>query len=597
MTQLTLIEYEIGFNPSLQQIEIRLLVNKPIHKGQTLSLPAWTPGSYCIRDYTKHIISIQAIDRVTHKKVALKKINNNTYECESAEKLEVRYVLYANDNSIRGCYCNFDRIFINGSAAFMTLAGFESLPVQVNLNKQNINSDYQVATQLKPVDVQQWSWGTYFANDFNELIDCPIAISYLHITEFLVNKVPHFICMIGSVLGDTQKLTEDVTKICQAQANIFKDALPFESYLFILHLVDDNYGGLEHRNSSALIASRYSLPIDEKDRSKEYKSLLGLFSHEYFHAWHVKRIKPHNFMNLDLNVPVYTTLLWVFEGFTAYYDDLALVRAGVITKEEYFILLVNQIVRYTRLPGKACQSLAESSFDAWTKYYFPNENSINQGVSYYIKGSLVACLLDMQIRLQSQNQKSLDGVMRVLWKDFAKQGKGISESDIENLLIQSGIEKSFLQQAIYECALLPIEDIFSQFGLQLDFAPYSQIDVYYPEAPPLSSTQGVFGWLLKKSDFAVTVVSVLTNSAASQAGICAGDEVVAIDGFKTTQRSYDVLLKRLKSEQTVVVTLFRDNLLKNISVKLAAPQLEIAKISLMNYLSPLQNKMLDNWLR
>lgn len=597
MTQSTLIEYDIAFNPSLRQIEIKLLVNKPIEKGQTLSLPAWTPGSYCIRDYTKHIISIQATDRSMQKKVALKKINNNTYVCESAEKLEVHYVLYANDNSIRGCYCSFDRIFINGSAAFITLAGFESSPVQVTLNKKNINSDYQVATQLKPIDAQQWGWGTYAANDFDELIDCPIAISELHITEFLVDKVPHFICMIGKVLGDTQKLTNDVAKICQAQANVFKDALPFESYLFILHLVDDNYGGLEHRNSSALIASRNSLPLNDKERSKEYKSLLGLFSHEYFHAWHVKRIKPYNFINLDLNVPAYTTLLWVFEGFTAYYDDLALVRAGVITQAEYFVLLVNQIVRYTRLPGKHCQSLAESSFDAWTKYYFPNENSLNQGVSYYIKGSLVACLLDMQIRVQSQNQKSLDGVMRALWENFAKQGKGVSESDIENLLVESGIEKSFLQQAVYECTLLPIEDIFSQFGLQLDFALYSQIDAYYPEAPPLSSTQGVFGWLLKKSDFAVTVMSVLADSAAGQAGICAGDEVVAIDGFKTTQRSYDVLLKRLKSGQTVVVTLFRDNLLRNISVKLAAPQLEIAKISPMNYLSPLQKKMLDNWLK
>ncbi|MCS5708058.1 PDZ domain-containing protein [Candidatus Berkiella cookevillensis] len=597
MKQSMLIEYDITFNPSLRQIEIRLLVNKPIQEGQTLSLPAWTPGSYCIRDYTKHIISIQATDRATHKKVALRKINNNTYECESAAQLEVCYILYANDNSIRGCYCNFDRIFINGSAAFMTLSGFESLPLQVKLNKQRINPEYQVATQLKPVDAPRWGWGTYFANNFDELIDCPIAISDLHIKEFLVDKVPHAICMIGRILGDTQKLTEDVAKICQAQANVFKDVLPFESYLFILHLVDDNYGGLEHRNSSALIASRQSLPMDGNDRSKEYKSLLGLFSHEYFHAWHVKRIKPNNFINLDLNAPAYTTLLWVFEGFTAYYDDLGLVRAGVITREEYFILLVNQIVRYTRLPGKDYQSLAESSFDAWTKYYFPNENSINQGVSYYVKGSLVACLLDMQIRLKSQNQKSLDGIMRILWEDFAKQSKGISESDIENLLVDSGVEKSFLQQAVYECALLPIEDVFSQFGLQLDFAPYSQIDVYYPDAPPVSSTQGVFGWLLKKSDAAVTVMSVLADGAAGQAGICAGDEVVAIDGFKTTQRSYDVLAKRLKSEQTVVVTLFRDNLLKNISVKLATPQLEIAKMSPMNYLSPLQKEMLDDWLK
>src|SRR5690606_29074783 len=161
--------------------------------------------------------------------------------------------------------CSFDRIFINGSAAFITLAGFEPSPVQVNLNKKNINSDYQVATQLKPVNAQQWGWGTYSANDFDELIDCPIAISGLHITEFLVDKVPHFICMIGKVLGDTQKLTNDVAKICQAQANVFKDALPFESYLFILHLVDDNYGGLEHRNSSALIASRNSLPLNDKE--------------------------------------------------------------------------------------------------------------------------------------------------------------------------------------------------------------------------------------------------------------------------------------------------------------------------------------------
>lgn len=597
MIKSTLIEYHISFNPSLRHVEVRLLVNKPIHKGQTLSLPAWTPGSYCIRDYTKHIVSIQATDTLTQKSVALKKINNNTYECDSAEKLEVHYVLYANDSSIRGCYCNPDRIFINGSAAFMTLTGFESSPVQVTFDKQNIHPDHKVATQLKPMNAQQWGWGTYYANDFDELIDCPIAISDLHITEFMIGEIPHTICFIGKILGDTGKLTNDVAKICQAQADVFKDALPFDSYLFILHLVDDNYGGLEHRNSSALIASRNSLPIDENDRSKEYKSLLGLFSHEYFHAWHVKRIKPDNFMSLDLNVPVHTTLLWVFEGFTAYYDDLALVRAGVITQEEYFILLLNQIVRYTRLPSKHCQSLAESSFDAWTKYYFPNENSVNQGVSYYIKGSLVACLLDMQLRLRSQNQTSLDVIMRTLWENFAKQGKGISEADIENLLVESGIEKSFLQQAVYECALLPIEDIFSQFGLQLDFAPYSQIDAYYPDMPKLSAGQGIFGWQLKKTDFAVTVLSVLTGSAASQAGICAGDEVVAIDGLKTTQRTYDALAKRLKIHQTVIVTLFRDNLLKNISVTLAAPQLEIAKISPMNYLSPLQRKMLDDWLK
>lgn len=598
MNKIDKIEYILSFHPAIRQIEVNLVIKGVIEKGQTFSLPIWTPGSYCVRDYAKHITSITAIEGITQKNIVLPKIDNHTYICnDRVENLTINYKLYANDDSIRGAYCDNDRVFINGSAVFLKIIGFESLAITVSLVQNAYYQDFQVATQLASHADSKWAWGIFSAPNYDELIDCPIAIAKMQMRSFEVYGVEHTIAFIGEALGNIDKVTSDVERICQAQADIFSDKLPFDSYLFILHLVENNYGGLEHRNSSALIAPRKCLPIDEADRSKYYLSLLGLFSHEYFHAWHVKRIKPEEFMDMDLGQPIHTRLLWVFEGFTSYFDDLALVRSGVITKNEYFNLLVNMLARFNRMPGKGYQSLADSSFDAWTKFYFPNENSVNQCVSYYVKGAIVACLLDMKIRLASNNQHSLITIMRALWKNYGKVQKGVTESNIENLLTEYGVEASFLKQAVYQCTELPIESIFTQFGLSIKHLAYYQLGEYYPDAKEPYGKQGMFGWQVIPTSQSLNVSFVLEKSAAALAGIWSKDEIIAINGMKITEQNYERLIKHCVVGDLVNVAFFRDGILKTTKVILKEPATEIAYIDINEKITPLQKQMINDWLQ
>lgn len=595
MEQRNNIKYTLSFIPNHRQIEVKLVISCPVKKGQQFSMPSWTPGSYCMRDYAKFIISIKAVDLEDKKEVGLRKINNHTFVCDSdAKSLEVCYRLYANDASIRGCYCDHDRVFINGSAAFLRVHGLEEQEITIQFNQNDYQQSHQVATQLK--SATKWGWDTYTASNYETLIDCPIAIADMEISTFEIEGVPHYIAFIGEYIGNIEKVTKDVTKICQTQAAVFSDSLPFESYLFLLHLAEDNYGGLEHCDSTALIAARNCLPNGENGNGKQYSLLLGLFSHEYFHAWHVKRIRPAILMKADLNVPAHTPLLWVFEGFTSYFDDLALVRSNVITQEEYFNLLLNHLARYTRGPGAKVQSLAESSFDAWTKFYYPHENSQNQGVSYYIKGAIVSLLLDMQIRLRSDNQKSLINVMQTLWQNYGKTGKGVNEGDVAQCLISLGIEEQFIKDAVYGCQDLPLEEIFTQFGLNISKAPLVQLDAKYPEATKPNTDQGFLGWQVRATDSALKITWVLPESPAANAGLWPKDEVVAINGFKTTKHSQDNLLKRLKAGQQIEVTFFRDNVLKNTTLTLSEPLFEMNQISVSQNLSPEAKLRIADWL-
>jgi len=591
-----MIRYTLSFDTHKHLLLIKLQITKPTAKGQILQLPCWTPGSYCIRDYAKHVLKISAKDNAINKNVSIEKINNNTWVCGEAQKLEVEYQVYGFDQSVRGCFIDNERVFINGSTVFLALEGFKDQAIEITIEPDNKQKDFQVATQLEPKTAKKWGWGSYTAKNYERLLDCPITIGKMTLLDFPINDICHTIALTGTVLGDLAKLKSDVQKICQTQCDLFTDKVPFDSYLFLLHLLDDGYGGLEHSDSTALIAATQCMPINAEDDSKHYQLLLGLFSHEYFHAWNVKRIKPAAFMPYNLNKPNHTQLLWVFEGFTSYYDDLGLARSGTISQAAYFNILSKNITRVIRGPGRHVQSLADSSFDAWTKFYFPNENTTNQVVSYYVKGAVVACLMDMMIRLSSKHNRSLDDVMRVLWQNYGKVKVGLTDSAIHKILVEMGINTQFIQDAIYGVTDLPIDEIFSQFGLVVEYKPRLQLDSFYPEAIPPTKDQGVFGWQLEKSSDKVKVLSVIYGCAAEKAGISARDEVIAINHIKATAKSYDAIAKRLKIGEKVVVTLFRENILKTIDVILDEPELDVAGIQRASNNTEIQNKMIDDWL-
>lgn len=590
-----MIQYDITFDSSKHLANVTLTVNKAKADNLLLRLPNWTPGSYLIRDYARHIVQISAKDKDSGQALAIRKCDNNSFECESAKNVEISYQVYGYDPSVRGCFIDEERIFINGAALFLEAVGIES-PITVNLTPFDHQKDLKVATQLACDPSQKWTWGNYSAGDYQRLWDCPITIGHFKQMTFQVDNVEHTIVITGNVMGDCDKLKKDVQLICQAQAKVFQDSLPFDSYLFMLHLVEEGYGGLEHMDSSALLASSGCMPVNDHDCSKSYQLLLGLFSHEYFHVWNVKRIKPKEFLPFDLNTPNHTTLLWVFEGFTSYFDDLGLARSGTISEADYFQLLANALTRVIRTPGRFKQCLAHSSFDAWTKFYKPNENSPNQEVSYYTQGSIVACLLDMQIRLKSNHQKSLNDVMQILWQDFGKVERGLTADQIQEILVAHGIEQNFIEEAIYQTGELPIDKIFEQFGLKLIYQPRVQEELLYPEANAPMAEQGAFGWHVTQEADKLKVNYVFDGGAAIKAGIFAKDEIIALNETKVSKLNYANLTKYMNVNDSIKVTYFRDNQLKTATIKLQEPPMDIANIERHPHNSSEKNQWIDQWL-
>ena len=387
--------YRVGVASAAGHLfEVSLRIGAGGSTPRRLSLPAWIPGSYLIRDFARHIVAIGA---ETHgESVSLTKLDKQTWElAPTAGPVEVRYQVYAFDLSVRSAYLDATRAYFNGSSLLLRLHGAEGDPCELELVRppadQGCGQGWTVETTLPAVAVDGAGFGRYAARDYWALIDHPVQCALHRAVEFEVQGVPHRAALSGRVEHcDLDRLAADLRAVCAYQARLF-GALPLERYLFLLTAVGDGYGGLEHRDSCSLLCARDDLPAaGERDASEGYRKFLGLCSHEYFHLWNVKRIQPAVFSTADLAREVHTTLLWAFEGITSYYDDLALVRSGRIPVQGYLELLARSISRLFRTPGRRRQSLAESSFDAWTKFYKADENAPNAIVSYYLKGSLVA---------------------------------------------------------------------------------------------------------------------------------------------------------------------------------------------------------------
>ena len=544
-------------DPALHLFEVTMTIARPDSEGQQLSLPAWIPGSYMIREFARNIVSISA--RCNGRTVRLTKLDKHRWRAAPCKgELQIRYQVYAWDLSVRAAHLDQTHGFFNGTSVFLRAHGQETLPhiVDIQPPSGDAYAHWRVATSLPEHQARRHRFGSYIAADYDELIDHPVEMGQFELLRFEAHGVPHEMAITGRVPGlDKARLTDDLKKICEAQIAFFEPAskaAPMDRYVFLTMALGEGYGGLEHRASTALICARNDLPvIGRADMSDAYRGFLGLCSHEYFHTWNVKRIKPAVFSPYDLSQENYTTLLWLFEGFTSYYDDLILLRSGVIDSGAYLKLIEKTLNNVQRGSGRLKQSVAESSFDAWTKYYRQDENAPNAIVSYYAKGSLVALLLDLVIRRDTQGRRSLDDVMRALWRRYGRHfysprgGHGVSEQEVEALCDEiTGLKlKSLFDLAVRGTRDLPLAEAFAAVGIEL-------IDRRKGATPSLAVRTQREGSHCKLG-------SVHEGGAAHKAGLSAGDVLVAIDGLRVTSGNLENLLQRYHAGDTVSVHVFR----------------------------------------
>ncbi len=501
----------------------------------TVRMPAWVPGSYMIRDFSRHIVTICAEQH--GQPLVLQACDKQTWQLQApaAGAVELTYQVYAFDESVRGAFLDAQRGFFDGAALFLSWVGHEDLPCRLRIETAEALRDrgWQVATAMPAVEGQE---GVFEARHYAHLIDCPVEMGVLTRLSFEAEGIAHEIVISGAHQGDLGRLVDDVQKICATQIRFFKGRAPFQRYVFLLHVGHHIYGGLEHTDSTALLADRKCLPSrGEKALSDDYVLLLGLFSHEYFHAWNVKSIKPAVFDPYDLTQEVYTEQLWAFEGVTSYYDDLFLLRSGVITETAYLGLVAKNLTRVQRGSGRHKQTLAESSFSAWHKYYKQNENSPNAIVSYYQKGALMAMGLDLLIRLRSQNAYALDDVMRALYADYEAHGRGISEDDWQKIAMDvTQLDLSdYFTRALYSCDDLPLSELLAQHSVSLTWhATAEQETGGYIEQLPVAQASAVFGAKYQQNNEGMVLTQVYDGGSAQGAGLSVYDRIIAVNGFQ-----------------------------------------------------------------
>jgi len=531
--------------------------------AQELSLPVWIPGSYLVREFAKNLQLLRA--RQGDDEVALTQLDKHRWRAASRPDLplELSYEVAACDNSVRTAWLNATRGFFNATNLCLRVHGQEDVAHGLEVLPPEGLTGWTLATGLPPDGVDAAGFGRYRAQGYDELADCPVEMGPLWSTQFTACGVPHRLVVAGAAPSfDGERLARDAQRICEEAIRFWHgdERPPFGSYLFMLNAVNDGYGGLEHRNSTALICSRRDLPrLGQSDRdivaSEGYTTLLGLISHEYFHAWNVKRLRPAEFARYDYAQENYTELLWFFEGFTSYYDDLLLRRAGLIDHGCYLKLLTKAINQVLQTPGRLVQSVAQASFDAWIKYYRQDENTPNSTVSYYTKGSLVALCLDLALRREGRT--TLDAVMRALWQ---RTGAGpMAEADVlEALQELSGRDWSAeIAQWVHGTQDLPLAELLAAQGITL-------------KAEPAQMAQRL--GLRVAENHSVQIKTVLRGSAAEAAGFMAGDEWLGVEAQNQAWRllKLDELPLYTGSATEVTALVARDRRLLRLALTLPA---------------------------
>jgi predicted metalloprotease with PDZ domain len=528
--------------------QVTLTVPQPAAE-QRVSLPVWIPGSYMVREFGRHLSRLEA--RQGRKALAPRQLDKTTWlvPCDGRSALTLSYLVYAFDTSVRAAFLDSTRGFFNGTSLCLRIEGREDEAHGITL--AGLPRGWSVATAM-PGDGNKG----YLAADYDELVDHPFEVGPFWRGSFDAAGVAHEFVVAGAWPGmDGERLMADTRRICETQIAFWhgkrKAKPPFDRYVFMLNAVEDGYGGLEHRASTALIGARRDLPRRGQGPASEgYSTLLGLISHEYFHTWNVKRLKPRELARIDYTRENHTPLLWFFEGFTSYYDDLLLLRAGLIDPPRYLNLIAKTINGVAATPGRRLQSVAQASFDAWVKYYRSDENTPNATVSYYTKGSLVALALDLSLRIDRRG--TLDDLMQLLWR--MSRGGAIDERDIAAALREVGGRSYNKELAawVHGTGDLPLPSLLDAAGIAQRHSPAG-----LAAALGLRLSEGALS--------GVQVKSVLAGSTAAEAGVSAGDELLAANCWRI--RRLDDAQQWLATSQDFELLLVRDQRVLRLKVQ------------------------------
>lgn len=557
------------------QVEMKIVDVK--QEEVLVKMPVWAPGSYLVREFSKNVDLVTAFDD-KGKALEVVKVSKNAWKIikEKGANVTVNYEVYAFELTVRTSFLDLTHGFVSGSGVFMYVDGLINNSGKLEIYPYKGFS--KITTALKPAaeSVAKDGSTTYAYDNYDQLVDCPIEIGNQEVFTFDAAGVKHTVGIYGAGNHEVEKLKVDMAKIIEAATNVFGQN-PNKEYTFIIHNVLNGQGGLEHTNSTTLSVNRFTYS------GEEYIGFLSLVAHEYFHLWNVKRIRPVELGPFDYDNENYTSLLWVMEGFTSYYDELLLLRAGFIKKDEYLRKLFSSLNYVEGTPGARVQPVAHASFDAWIKSYRPNENSRNTTVSYYSKGAVIAAMLDAKIIKKYSGKKGLDDFMQRIYQVyFVEKGRGFSEDEFKKELedfLKEDLDQ-FYADYINGTKIPDYASIFGDVGLNVQ---------YVGEAVPN------VGLTLSESGGKVIITGIRRGSSAEDGGLSVNDEIIGCNGFRVNKSAMDDLLSMAEVGDQYELLIARDQELYSVTIGVTPYEQPKFSYGLSN--DAKTQKLNDYWLR
>ncbi len=569
------IAYSVSMlSPRTHLLDVAIEVSRLAGSSFELVMPAWTPGSYKIRDYARNVQEFSA------GRLRWTRVDKNRWRVltAGAERARVTYRVYSLEMNARGAHLDLDHGYLNGAAVFMYVDGHKERPVTLDVR---IPAGWRIATGLNQAGRRRFA-----AADYDELVDCPIEAGRFELRTWRTRGIEHRLAVHGRVNRPLERVTRDLARIVEAEARLF-GGLPYRDYTFLLHTAPGIYGGLEHRNSTSLEFSSTGFRARE-----DYENFLELAAHEYFHLWNVKRIRPSALGPFDYEREVHTTLLWAMEGITSYYDGLFLVRAGLTTPARYLAKTAKRWTTLLEKPGRRLHSLSDASFDAWIKYYQPNEHSPNATVSYYEKGEFAGLALDLEIRRRTRNRRSLDDVLRKLFRTVSADGAGFPESEYRRACeeVAGGSLAAFWRDTIDGTRELDLGRFLAIAGLGFKREPKKE------EGEKPVARRPWIGAVVQRSGDHLAVATVRSGSPAERAGLCARDEIVALDGTRVDAETWEKRMDDVTPGRRVELSVMRAGALREIDVMAGSRDANVLKIVPLAKATRLQKDIYRSWM-
>jgi predicted metalloprotease with PDZ domain len=550
--------------PQNHYFEVEMTLSDFKEKELNLKLPVWAPGSYLVREFSKNLNLVKAYDENGKEIQVVKKTKNTwTLKANGEKKIKVKYEVYSFELSVRTSFLDLTHGFVSGSGVFMYVDGYKDKSGLLEIVKHPTFSTITTALPNAKMSIAKDGSETFEFFNYDQLVDCPIEIGNQVVFDFTAAGVKHTVAMYGEGNFDVPTLKKDMAKVVQAATDVF-GVNPNKEYVFIIHNVVDGQGGLEHTNSTTLSVNRWTY------QDAEYTGFLSLVAHEYFHLWNVKRVRPIELGPFDYDQENYTSLLWVMEGFTSYYEKLILVRAGFMSKEDFLNKLQGSINYVEGSVGTRVQPVAHASFDAWIKAYRPTENSANTSMTYYSRGSVIASIIDILIIDNSKGKQCLDHFFQHLYKKyFIEMNRGFSETEFKAELekfVGKNLDE-FYKKYIDGTEILPYAEVFDKVGISI-------IDN--------TSFKPSFGATVREEGGKVMVKNVRAGSSAEEAGISVGDEIVGCNSYRVDQAMLEGMMSGLGTAETADLLIAREEKLFSVKVRMTnfrKPNFQLVKQS------------------